>query len=70
MTALHALRLAAAEQPEGDLKRLLTWAEMHIGDQYERQGKRRRCFSAVSLTDVLAVFEKSALVGRQWTENE
>ena len=22
------------------------------------------------LTDVLAVFEKSALVGRQWTENE
>ena len=36
MTALHALRLAAAEQPEGDLKRLLTWAEMHIGDQYER----------------------------------
>jgi len=36
MTALHALRLAAAEQPEGDLKRLLTWAEMHIGDQFER----------------------------------
>ena len=36
MTALHALRLAAAEQPDGDLKRLLTWAEMHIGDQYER----------------------------------
>ena len=36
MTALHALRLAAVEQPEGDLKRLLTWAEMHIGDQYER----------------------------------
>ena len=36
MTALHALRLAAAEQPEGDLKRLLTWAELHIGDQYER----------------------------------
>ena len=33
MTALHALRLAAAEQPDGDLKRLLTWAEMHIGDQ-------------------------------------
>ena len=26
----------AAEQPDGDLKRLLTWAEMHIGDQYER----------------------------------
>ena len=36
MTALHALRIAAAEQPEGDLKRLLTWAELHIGDQYER----------------------------------
>ena len=36
MTALHALRLAAAEQPDGDLKRLLTWAEMHIGDQFER----------------------------------
>ena len=36
MTALHALRLAAAEQPDGDLKRLLTWAELHIGDQYER----------------------------------
>lgn len=36
MTALHALRLAAAEQPEGDLKRLLTWAELHIGDQFER----------------------------------
>jgi hypothetical protein len=36
MTALHALRIAAAEQPEGDLKRLLTWAELHIGDQFER----------------------------------
>jgi len=36
----------------------------------ERQGKRRRCFSAVRLTDVLAVFEKSWLAGRQWTENE
>lgn len=36
MSALHALRLAAAEQPDGDLKRLLTWAELHIGDQYER----------------------------------
>ncbi len=36
----------------------------------QRQGKRRRCFSAVRWTDVLAVFEKSALVGRQWTENE
>lgn len=36
MTALHSLRLAAAEQPDGDLKRLLTWAELHIGDQYER----------------------------------
>ncbi len=36
MTALHALRLAAVDQPEGDLKRLLTWAEMHIGDQFER----------------------------------
>ena len=36
MSALHALRLAAAEQQDGDLKRLLTWAELHIGDQYER----------------------------------
>lgn len=36
MTALHALRLAASEQPEGELKRLLTWAELHIGDQFER----------------------------------
>jgi len=36
MSALHALRLAAAEQPDGDLKRLLTWAELHICDQYER----------------------------------
>ena len=25
MSALHALRLAAADQPDGDLKRLLTW---------------------------------------------
>ena len=36
MTALHALRLAAAEQPEGALKSLLNWAELHIGDQFER----------------------------------
>lgn len=36
MTNLHALRLAAAEQPDGDLKRLLTWAELHISDQFER----------------------------------
>lgn len=36
MTALHALRLAAAEQAECDLKRLLTWAELHISDQFER----------------------------------
>ena len=36
----------------------------------QRQGKRRRCFSAVRLTDVLAVFEKSVLAVRQWTENE
>lgn len=36
MTALHSLRLAAAEQPEGGLKSLLHWAELHIGDQYER----------------------------------
>lgn len=38
MSALHALRLAAAEQPDGDLKRLLTWAELHICDQYEHIG--------------------------------
>ena len=36
MTALHALRLAAAEQPEGALKSLLNWAVLHIGDQFER----------------------------------
>ena len=36
MTALHALRLAASEQPEGALKSLLNWAELHIGDQFER----------------------------------
>ena len=30
------LRLAAVEQPGGDLKRPLTWAEMHIDDRYER----------------------------------
>ena len=28
MTALHALRLAAAEQPDGDLKRLLTASQI------------------------------------------
>jgi hypothetical protein len=36
MTALHALRMAASEQPEGALKSLLNWAELHIGDQFER----------------------------------
>lgn len=36
MTALHDLRTEAQNHPEGSAaRRLMTWAEIHIGDQFD-----------------------------------